>query len=441
MSSLSGYFKFKENNTNFRTEITAGFTTFLTMAYIIFVQPAVLSQGGMDFGAVMVATCLSAALATLIMGLLANYPIALAPGMGENFFFVFTVIIAMGIGWRTALGVIFISGVLFLLLTILKVRERIIETIPESLKNAIAVGIGFFIAFIGLVNAGLVVKPAAGMVQLGDVRSKPTLLALLGLFIIVTLMIKKIRGAILWGMLVTTLVGLLVGGVVYHGILSNPPSASPTFLKLDIIGALKWELFTIIIVFLFMDVFDTIGTLIAVSEEAGFMKAGRLPRAGRALMADAVGTVFGSLAGTSTVTSYIESCAGIEEGGRTGLTSVTVGLLFLVSLFFYPLAKMVGGGYEVASGALLYPITAPALIVVGSMMTRNIVKVDFSDYTESIPAFLVMLGMPLTFSIADGLAFGFISYPILKIVSGRAKEASWLIYLLGLVFILRYALL
>jgi AGZA family xanthine/uracil permease-like MFS transporter len=441
MSSLSGYFKFKENNTNFRTEITAGFTTFLTMAYIIFVQPAVLSQGGMDFGAVMVATCLSAALATLIMGLLANYPIALAPGMGENFFFVFTVIIAMGIGWRTALGVIFISGVLFLLLTILKVRERIIETIPASLRNAIAVGIGFFIAFIGLVNAGLVVKPAAGMVQLGDVRSKPTLLALLGLFIIVTLMIKKIRGAILWGMLVTTLVGLLIGGVVYHGILSNPPSASPTFLKLDIIGALKWELFTIIIVFLFMDVFDTIGTLIAVSEEAGFMRAGRLPRAGRALMADAVGTVFGSLAGTSTVTSYIESCAGIEEGGRTGLTSLTVGLLFLVSLFFYPLAKMVGGGYEVASGALLYPITAPALIVVGSMMTRNIVKVDFSDYTESIPAFLVMLGMPLTFSIADGLAFGFISYPILKIVSGRAKEASWLTYVLGLVFLLRYALL
>jgi len=441
MFSLSDYFKFKENNTNFRTEITAGFTTFLTMAYIIFVQPAVLSQGGMDFGAVMVATCLSAALATLIMGLLANYPIALAPGMGENFFFVFTVIIAMGIGWQTALGVIFISGVLFLLLTILKVRERIIETIPESLKHAIAVGIGFFIAFIGLVNAGLVVKPAAGMLQLGDVRSKPTLLALLGLFIIVTLMIKKIRGAILWGMFATTLVGFLVGGVIYHGILSSPPSVSPTFLKLDIIGALKWELFTIIIVFLFMDVFDTIGTLIAVSEEAGFMKAGRLPRAGRALMADAVGTVFGSLAGTSTVTSYIESCAGIEEGGRTGLTSVTVGLLFLVSLFFYPLAKMVGGGYEVAPGALLYPITAPALIVVGSMMTRNIVKVDFSDYTESIPAFLVMLGMPLTFSIADGLAFGFISYPILKIVSGRAKEASWLTYLLGLVFILRYALL
>jgi len=441
MSSLSDYFKFKENNTNFRTEITAGFTTFLTMAYIIFVQPAVLSQGGMDFGAVMVATCLSAALATFIMGLLANYPIALAPGMGENFFFVFTVIIAMGIGWRTALGVIFISGVLFLLLTILKVRERIIETIPESLKHAIAVGIGFFIAFIGLVNAGLVVKPAAGMLQLGDVRSKPTLLALLGLFIIVTLMIRKIRGAILWGMFATTLVGFLVGGVIYHGILSSPPSVGPTFLKLDIIGALKWELFTIIIVFLFMDVFDTIGTLIAVSEEAGFMKAGRLPRAGRALMADAVGTVFGSLAGTSTVTSYIESCAGIEEGGRTGLTSVTVGLLFLVSLFFYPLARMVGGGYEVASGALLYPITAPALIVVGSMMTRNIVKVDFSDYTESIPAFLVMLGMPLTFSIADGLAFGFISYPILKIVSGRAKEASWLTYLLGLVFILRYALL
>lgn len=441
MSGLFSYFKLRENNTNLRTEITAGLTTFLTMAYIIFVQPAVLSQGGMDFGAVMVATCLSAALATFIMGFLANYPIALAPGMGENFFFVFTVIIAMGVDWRTALGVIFISGVLFLLLTLLRVREKIIETIPEGLKHAIAVGIGFFIAFIGLVNAGLVVKPPAGLVQLGDVRSKPTILALLGLFLIVTLMIKRIRGAILWGMLITTLVGLVVGGVVYHGILSTPPSVSPTFLKLDIVGALKWELLTIIIVFLFMDVFDTIGTLIAVSDEAGFLKEGRLPRAGRVLLSDAVGTVFGSLAGTSTVTSYIESCAGIEEGGRTGLTSVTVGLLFLISLFFYPLARMVGGGFEAAGGHILYPITAPALIVVGSMMTRNIVKINFTDYTEAVPAFLVMLGMPLTYSIADGLAFGFISYPILKIVSGKAKEASWLTYVLGLIFLLRYALL
>lgn len=441
MSGLSSYFKFQENKTSLRAEVTAGVTTFLTMAYIIFVQPAILSQGGMDFGAVMVATCLSAALATFIMGILANYPIALAPGMGENFFFVFTVIIAMGVDWRTALGVIFISGVLFLLLTLVRVREKIIEIIPESLKHAIAVGIGFFIAFIGLVNAGLIIKPAAGLVQLGDVRSKPTILALLGLFIIATLMIKRVRGAILWGMLITTVAGLLVGGTVYHGILSTPPSITPTFLKLDILGALKWELVTIIIVFLFMDVFDTIGTLIAVSDEAGFLRGGRLPRAGRALLSDAIGTVFGSLAGTSTVTSYIESCAGIEEGGRTGVTSITVGLLFLVSLFFYPLAKMVGGGYQTASGNILYPITAPALIVVGSIMTRNIVKIDFSDYTESIPAFLVMLGMPLTFSIADGLAFGFISYPILKILSGRAKEASWLTYVLGAVFLLRYALL
>lgn len=441
MSGLSSYFKFQENRTSLRAEVTAGVTTFLTMAYIIFVQPAILSQGGMDFGAVMVATCLSAALATFIMGVLANYPIALAPGMGENFFFVFTVIIAMGVDWRTALGVIFISGVLFLLLTLVRVREKIIEIIPESLKHAIAVGIGFFIAFIGLVNAGLIIKPAAGLVQLGDVRSKPTILALLGLFIIATLMIKRVRGAILWGMLITTVAGLLVGGTVYHGILSTPPSITPTFLKLDILGALKWELVTIIIVFLFMDIFDTIGTLIAVSDEAGFLRGGRLPRAGRALLSDAIGTVFGSLAGTSTVTSYIESCAGIEEGGRTGVTSITVGLLFLVSLFFYPLAKMVGGGYQTASGNILYPITAPALIVVGSIMTRNIVKIDFSDYTESIPAFLVMLGMPLTFSIADGLAFGFISYPILKILSGRAKEASWLTYVLGAVFLLRYALL
>jgi AGZA family xanthine/uracil permease-like MFS transporter len=441
MSGLSSYFKFQENKTSLRAEVTAGVTTFLTMAYIIFVQPAILSQGGMDFGAVMVATCLSAALATFIMGILANYPIALAPGMGENFFFVFTVIIAMGVDWRTALGVIFISGVLFLLLTLVRVREKIIEIIPESLKHAIAVGIGFFIAFIGLVNAGLIIKPPAGLVQLGDVRSKPTILALLGLFIIATLMIKRVRGAILWGMLITTVAGLVVGGTVYHGILSTPPSITPTFLKLDILGALKWELVTIIIVFLFMDIFDTIGTLIAVSDEAGFLRGGRLPRAGRALMSDAIGTVFGSLAGTSTVTSYIESCAGIEEGGRTGVTSITVGILFLVSLFFYPLAKMVGGGYETASGNILYPITAPALIVVGSIMTRNIVKVDFSDYTESIPAFLVMLGMPLTFSIADGLAFGFISYPILKILSGRAKEASWLTYVLGAVFLLRYALL
>ncbi len=437
---LEKLFRLKEAGTNVRTEAVAGLTTFMAMAYIIFVQPAVLSQAGMDFGAVMVATCLSAFLATLIMGLYANYPIALAPGMGENFYFAFTVILGMGIAWQSALGAIFISGVVFIILTLFKIREMIIDSIPTSLKNAIAGGIGLFIAFIGLVQAGIVVKSPGGIVMLGNLRQPAVLLAFLGIFLIGILMVRKIPGAILLGILVTAIVGILLGIVKYQGIFSKPPSLAPTLMQLDIFGAFKLGFITVIVVFLFMDLFDTVGTLIGVGEAAGFMREGKLPRANRAFLADAIGTVSGAMLGTSTVTSYIESSTGVAAGGRTGMASVVTALLFLFAIFFYPLVRMIGGGYEVAKGIFLYPVTAPALVIVGSLMLHTVTRIDWKEPSEAIPSFLTLVGMPLTYSIADGLALGFISYPIIKIFSGKGKEVSWLVYLLAILFILRYAL-
>ncbi|MCK4244960.1 MAG: NCS2 family permease [Candidatus Omnitrophica bacterium] len=432
-------FKLKEAGTNVRTEAIAGLTTFMAMAYIIFVQPAVLSVAGMDFGAVMVATCLSAFLATLIMGLYANYPIALAPGMGENFYFAFTVILGMGIAWQSALGAIFISGVVFIILTLFKIREMIIDSIPTSLKNAIAGGIGLFIAFIGLNQAGIVVKSPGGIVMLGNLRQPAVLLSFFGILLIAILMARKIKGAILLGMLITAGLGIPLGIVNYQGIFSRPPSLAPTLLQLDILGAFKLGFITIIVVFLFMDLFDTVGTLIGVGETAGFMREGRLPRANRAFLADAIGTVSGAMLGTSTVTSYIESATGVTAGGRTGFASVVTALLFLLAIFFYPLVRMIGGGYEVTKGIFLYPVTAPALVIVGSLMLHTINRIDWKEPSEAIPSFLTLIGMPLTYSIADGLALGFISYPIIKIFSGKGKEVSWLVYLLAVLFILRYA--
>ena len=438
---LERLFKLKENRTNVRTEIIAGITTFMTMAYIIFVQPAVLSIVGMDFGAVMMATCISAALATLLMGLYANYPIALAPAMGENFFYVYTVVLTMGIPWQVALGAVFLSGVAFFILTLFKIRELIIDAVPRSLKNAIAVGIGFFITFIGLVNAGIIVKnPGGGIVKLGNIRSIPVLLAAFGILLTVILMIRKVKGAILIGIVVTAIIGLPLGIVKYQGFVSAPPSLAPTFMKMDILGAIDLGLVTVVTVFLFMAVFDAIGTLIGIGEQGGFLVNGRLPRANKALMSDALGTVVGSALGTSTVTAYIESAAGVEEGGRTGLANVITGFLFILAIFFSPLVKMIGGGYQI-DGSILFPITSPALIIVGCMMAKNITKIAWDDLTEAFPAFLTIIGMPLTYSIADGLAFGFISYPLLKALSGKFREVSWLVYLLGAIFLLRYALI
>ncbi len=435
---LSQYFKFKENGTNTRIEIGAGITTFLTMAYIIFVQPAVLSgqmfgmDTGMDFGAVMMATCLAGALATVIMGVYANYPIAQAPGMGENFFFVFSVIPAAAAliatrgwqdtsPWQIALGVVLIAGILFLILSLLKVRQYLIDAISPSLKNGIAIGIGIFIAFIGLKNAGIIVASSGTLVKMtGSIATPPLLVFGIGFLVMVVLHGRKIRGAILWGIGAGLATALLLKEVTFSGVVSSPPALSPTLFKFDLIHALAVDLWPLIIIFLFMDVFDTIGTLIGVAEQAGFIKDNKLPRAGKALISDAVGTVAGAVMGTSTVTSFIESTAGVSQGGRTGFASVITAGCFILAIFFSPLVKMV---------ANYPPITAPALVLVGAMMMGNVLKINWKDYTEAIPAFLTIVGIPLCFSIADGIAWGFISYPLIKLFSGRGREASWVMYL------------
>jgi len=436
-----GFFKLKEFNTDIRTEVMAGLTTFMAMAYIIFVNPAMISQTGMDFGSAMAATCISAAVATIMMGLYVNYPIALAPGMGENAFFTYTVCLTMGISWQVALGCIFIEGLIFVMLTLTKMRQAIIDAIPASIRYGIACGIGMLIAFVGLIDAGLIVKHPSTLVTLGDVTSLPVILATSGLIITSILIVKKIRGAMLWGILATAGIGIILGIVKYHGLVSLPPSIAPTFLKMDIKGALNLGLLTIIFVFLFMDIFDTVGTLAGVGELGGFMRAGKLPRAGKAMFTDAVGTCVGALCGTPTVTRYIESAAGIASGARSGLSSIITGLAFLLALFFSPLVKMIGGGYQAAGGSILHPVTAPALIIVGSMMMSSIVKIDWKDYSETIPAFLVIITMPLTFSIATGVAIGFISYAVIKLFTGYKQEVSWLVYLLAILFILRFVYL
>jgi len=434
-------FKIGAAGSDVRTEVLGGVTTFMTMAYIVFVNPAVLSMAGMDFGAVMTATCISAAVATFAMGLLANYPIALAPAMGENFFFL-TVVTGMAVSWQIALAAVFVSGVVFFLLTFLRIREMIIDAVPASLKHAIAVGIGIFIAVIGLVGAGVVERPeGAGIVHLGDLTRTPTLVALAGLLATTALMARRVKGAILIGILFTSILAWALGLVAWQGLVAAPPSLAPTFLAFDLRGLLEAAMFPIVVIFLFMAVFDAIGTLIGIGEQAGFMKDGHLPRATRALVADSAGTVVGAALGTSTVTAYIESATGVQAGARTGLANLVTGALFVVALFFSPLVRMIGGGVEVAGGASLQPMTAPALIVVGCLMAGNIRRIEWTELTEAFPAFLVTIGIPFSWSIADGIAFGFIAYPALKLLTGRPRECSVLVYALGLLFVARYALL
>ena len=448
---LERIFRLSENQTTARTELLAGVTTFLTMAYIIVVQPAVLSgvmfgqPTGMDFGAIMTATCLSAALATAIMALYARYPIAQAPGMGENFFFVFSAIPAATAagyanGWQVALGAVFISGVCFLILSLVGLRELIFNAVSPSLKNGIAAGIGLFIAFIGLQNAGLIVKDPGTAVKLNAHFTSPDLIVFFtGLLVTAVLFARKVRGSILWGIAsataLTAVLKLVLPQILMQRfafatrLVSAPPSLAPTFLKMDLIHALSPTMLPFVFVFLFMLTFDAIGTLIGVCEQAGFMRDNKLPRAKQAMVSDALGTVAGAGLGTSTVTSFIESAAGVEQGGRTGLTGLVVAALFLLALFFSPLIAMVGS-YP--------PITAPALVMVGAMMIRNVTKIDWNDATESVPAFLTLIGIPLSYSIADGLALGFISFPIIKLLSGRGREVGWLTYLLALVLVLYF---
>jgi AGZA family xanthine/uracil permease-like MFS transporter len=438
---LQRFFRLNEQSTNVRTEVLAGVTTFMTLSYILFVQPTVLAACGMDFRSVMAATCISSALATIIMGIYANYPIALAPGMGQNFFFAYIVVLKMGISWEKALGAVFISGVLFLLLSFFGFREKLIDGIPASLKEAIAVGIGLFIALVGLQWAGIVVDSPGTLLGLGPLETRPVLLSVFGLLITFIMVARRVPGAILWGILATAALGLPLGIVKYHGLIGRVPSIAPTLLKLDISGALNLGLVSVIFVFFFLALFDSVGTLVGVCGQAGFLTEGKLPRARQALSADAFGSVVGAMLGTSTVTAYVESAAGVAEGGRTGLANMVTALMMLIALFFHPLSQMVGEGYLLSNGSRLYPVVAPALIVVGSMMLRNVRKISWDDPTEGIPAFVTMVMMPFAFSITEGIAFGFISYALLKLVSGRGKEAHWIVHLFAVLFVLRYALL
>ncbi|MGL4205913.1 MAG: NCS2 family permease [Aeromonadaceae bacterium] len=429
---LEKLFKLSEHNTNVRTELLAGVTTFLTMAYIIFVNPGILSQTGMDHGAVFVATCLAAAFGCFIMGLYANYPVAQAPGMGLNAFFTFGVVMGMGYSWQVALGAVFLSGVAFLFLSMFKVREWIVNSIPNSLRIGIGAGIGLFLGLIALKNAGIVVSNPATIVGLGDVTALPSALAVLGFFLIIAMAHRQIKGAVLYSILIITALGLALGDVKFGGVFSMPPSLAPTFMQLDLTsgftsasGAFNVAMLSVVFAFLFVILFDTSGTLIAVADKAGMLdKQGRLPRLGKALMSDAVSTVAGSVLGTSSTTSYIESASGVAVGGRTGLTAVTVGGLFLLALFLSPLAGMVPA-YA----------TAGALFYVAILMMSSLAKVDWDDLTEAAPVAVVTLMMPLSFSIAHGIELGFVSYAAIKLLSGRHKEVSVSVWVLSVLFL------
>jgi adenine/guanine/hypoxanthine permease len=440
MDPLTRRFRLADNGTTIRTEVLAGVTTFLTMAYIVFVQPAVLGAAGMDFGAVLVATCLATALATTLMALMANYPIAVAPAMGHNFFFAYSVVVAMHVPWRVALGGVAIAGIIFVLTAGIGLREHLITAIPQSLKHAIAAGIGLLIAMIGLEWAGLIVASPGTLVTLGNLHSRPVLLAIGGLTLTSILTARAVPGAFLWGILATTAVGLPLGVVLYQGLVGAPPSIRPTWLQLDIVGALSPGMVSVVLVFFFLALFDSVGTLVGVGEQAGLMRGGTLPRARQALLADAIGTVAGAMLGTSTVTAYIESGAGVAAGGRTGLASLVTAALFLLSLFAYPLVKMIGGGYSVGQ-ATLYPVIAAPLILVGTLMIGGLRHIAWGDPTEAIPAFLTIVMMPLSVSITEGVAFGLIAYVVLKLASGRRRDVHALLYFFASIFIARYAFL
>ena len=444
-------FKLKEQGASLRGEALAAVTTFATMAYIIFVQPVVLGAAGMDAGAVFTSTCLITAFSTLLMAVLANYPVAVAPAMGHNFFFAFVVVLTMKVPWQVALGAVFISGLIFVATSSFGLREHLVAAVPESLKSAIAAGIGLLITLIGLEWAGIVRLDANTFVSLGNLDTRPAVVAFAGLLVMIVLMARGSKGAILIGISVAALIAIPLGVVTKpEGIVSLPPTLAPTAFKLDILGAIKQGLFAIIFIFFFLDLFDTVGSLIGIAKQAGLMKAGKLPRVGRALLADAIGTVGSAVVGNTTMVSYIESASGVAAGGRTGLVGVFVAGLFIVAMFFSPLVRAISGGYAVTDTVLiagqpiahsftLYPVTSPALIVVGSLMIRAVRDIEWDDFTEALPAFLTLVLMPLTFSITDGIACGFISYALLKLATGRAREVHWLIYLFAALFVIRYA--
>jgi AGZA family xanthine/uracil permease-like MFS transporter len=428
---LEQYFEFERLGTDWRTEILAGFTTFITMAYIIFVNPAILSEAGMPFTGVLAATCISAGLGSLLMGAFARYPIALAPGMGLNAYFTYTVVKGLSIPWTIALGAVFLSGVAFFILTALGIRRMIVSAIPPELYAAVAAGIGIFIALIGFRNAGIIVPNVVTTVALGDLRAPNTLLSLFGLLLMAALLVRRIRAAMLIGVLGTTAAGALFGLVQWKPLVYNFADLTSAAFRLDIPGAMRLGAFEIVFVFLFVDFFDNVGTLVGVGKKAGlFNEANEIPRLNRILYSDATATLAGSLAGTSTVVSYIESAAGVVAGGRSGVPAVVTGLLFLLALFIAPFI-----------GAVPSAATAPALILVGSMMMSHVSEIDWSDAVVAIPAFLTILAIPLTFSIANGLAFGFTAWTLLAILRGEYRRIHWLVYVLTALFLIRFCYL
>ncbi len=442
---LEKQFKLRENNTNVKTEIMAGITTFMTMAYILAVNPDILSDAGMDYGGVFTATALSALIACTAMAFMANYPFGLAPGMGLNAFFAYTVVLGMGYSWEFALTAVLLEGIIFVILSFFNVREAIFNSIPMNLKKAVSVGIGLFIALIGLINAGIVdtgktmivngdkvLKDGGLIITLGNLKSGAPLLAIIGLIITGFLLAKKVKGALFFGIIITTLIGIPMGvsnplNGTFLGIFSAPPSLAPVFMKFEWHNILTWDMLIVVFTFLFVDVFDTVGTLIGVASKADMLEEdGSLPRVKGALLADAVGTISGAFLGTSTVTTFVESASGVAEGGRTGLTALSTGLMFGLALILAPLFGMIPGS-----------ATAPALILVGLFMMSPIQEIDFDDYTEGIPAFLTIIMMPFAYSIAEGIVFGMVSYVVLKLLSGKRKDVSGIMFGLAIVFILK----
>ena len=427
---LESYFKLSSQSTNPRTELIAGVTTFLAMAYIVFVNPEILAASGMDRSSVFVATCLASAIGSLIMGLYANYPIAVAPGMGLNAYFSFTVVGTLGYSWQVALGAVFISGVLFFIISVLPLREWIVNSIPGSQKMAISAGIGFLLGIVALESAGIVVGHPVTLVTVGDLTKPTTMLAGFGFLVIVALDYRRVPGAIIIGILLITGLGIVSGLTEPSGLFAPPPSLTPTLFKLDLAGALELGLVTIVFTFLLLDVFDSTGTLIGVAQRAGFLDAeGRFPRLKKTLIADSGSTMVGAVLGTSTTTAYIESAAGIRAGGRTGLTAVVVAVLFLLVMFFAPLA-----------GSVPSYATAPAVLFVSCIMSRGIAEVDWEDVTDSAPAVITAITMPLTFSISTGIGLGFIAYAAIKVLSGRYREATPAVIFLAGIFMVKFAL-
>ncbi|CAG9181918.1 NCS2 family permease [Cupriavidus pampae] len=426
-SWIERYFRLREHDTNVRTELLAGITTFLTMAYIIFVNPSILGDAGVPKDAVFVATCVAAAIGTLIMGLYANYPIGMAPGMGLNAYFAYTVVKGMGLPWEAALGAVFISGCLFLLVTLVRIREMIVNGIPHAIRVAITAGIGLFLAIIALKNAGIIVANPVTMVTLGDLHQPAAVMAIVGFLAIVALERLRVKGAILIGILFTTVLSFLFGGNAFHGVVSMPPSLAPTLFKLDISAALSIGIINVVLVFFLVELFDATGTLMGVANRAGLLKAGKMDRLNKALMADSTAIMAGSLLGTSSTTAYIESASGVQAGGRTGLTAVTVAVLFLACLFLAPLA-----------GTVPAYATAPALLYVSCLMLRELVDIEWNDVTEAVPAVLTALGMPFTYSVANGVAFGFITYAALKLLTGRAKDVPIIVWIIAVVFVFKF---